>query len=196
MKRIIIIAFVLPVVLSCNSELETRLNKLEKENEKLNQTLEKSQVFIDSLTSKEPPNKKTNSSKTVYAFVHLVIETPYLAIDPNYDASMFQGYDNSLREFEHLSKYQVKYEVSDVTSSIEKISDFNDEKKYKYIDKVKSETHYNYFYISDVNFEGDVLSKTGKMDAFSEYKTKLKSIKCKTFNTYKEASLARAKITP
>lgn len=199
MKNTFSIGFILIFFTSCNSGIENRLNELEKENKELKELAINFQFKLDSTTKKEIKtdvitsiNKEEESSnKTVYAFVHAIVKEPYLIISPNYDPNLFE-YGS---EMDIFTKYTVAFRIIEVTSEIEKLINYNDDRKFKFLDKTKNEMDYNYVYIGNMNFEGESISKIGRKDFFSS-KCEITSTEVKTFSSYKKASIARAKITP
>ncbi len=129
-------------------------------------------AFFCTIGSAQTGQKKKSTGGTKYVFIMVGVS------EPEYDAELTKQMNMMSSSGTYKNYY--KSNVVHYSSEIMTISNFNEEKKYRLIDKVRSEVYDEY-----------VRYSTPTMDA-EQTKKSIVSANAFVYNTYKEASMARS----
>jgi hypothetical protein len=134
-------------------------------------------------------NVTTKNTAYKYIYVKFKIKEPKLH---HTDAEYILGLDGSSSRIPEFNS--VSYENYIVTSEIQKIFGYNEDKGYEYMDQIETSVRQQVS-IVNINFDGEVFVKvrdSAEQERLKEYKAKIIDRKILVFNSYKEASIHRS----
>lgn len=160
---------------------EKNLKILDKKEENTNETK------VNSSNIQSPSiNINSESSPTKYAYMMFSVSEPKLIKD-EWTSSVPDLFG---KRSETTTMYRAEYEKYSYTTEIQELRNYNEEIKFKYIDKMEE----NVLFRSNLSFKNDVfrLSDNDKK-SLEDDGAKIIDKKINVFNTYKEASIHKNK---